>query len=68
MSRKWMQLTLITMITLVVAGMVYVGASRMRNLLGKSKTEAGVNATGLHTEFMLWELTGTTILNANLPN
>jgi hypothetical protein len=63
-----MQLTLVTMITLVVAGMVYAGASRMRTILGKEKTEAEVNATGLHTEFLLWELTGSTILNAKMPN
>lgn len=66
MSRKIMQLSFGTLIVVALVVVAYLGASRMRQVIGKQNVEVKESATGLHTEFLLWELTGNTILNSNI--
>lgn len=66
MSRKIMQLSLGTLVVVALVVVAYLGASRVRQVIGKQKVELKENATGMHTEFLLWELTGNTILNSNI--
>ncbi|MGZ5247352.1 MAG: hypothetical protein ACXWV5_09935 [Flavitalea sp.] len=66
MSRKIMQLSLGTLVVVALVVVAYLGASRVRQVIGKQKVELKESATGMHTEFLLWELTGNTILNSNI--
>jgi Sec-independent protein translocase protein TatA len=66
MSRKIMQLSFGTLVVVALVVVAYLGASRVRQVIGKQNVEMKESATGMHTEFLLWELTGSTILNSNI--
>lgn len=66
MSRKIMQLSFGTLVVVALVVVAYLGASRVRQVIGKQNVEMKQSATGMHTEFLLWELTGRTILNSNI--
>lgn len=66
MSRKIMQLSLGTLVILALVVVAYLGASRVRQVIGNQNVEMKETPAGMHTEFLLWELTGNTILNSNI--